>query len=324
MERTGIPESSSLQNCNVMKRILTILLLSFIALYGSSQDKRNKERDIKTTDLYLYGEATADTQEEATSLAKKILASRVYDFEPGLINNSDALEQAIGKSEHYISMPRGIKFRTIAFMLKTEVQELAKNAAMATAGIPASTNEDSSRALPAKAEKQKGSPTNVVTVIPPEEEAVQFQEPPIQRKSLTEAEQKKQDKEQTQDGAVHPEAAPDENLVQPSTGNESGHTEIRKTFSSGKDLLQYIMTVNDARILQKLFDEQKRKGMMIYGGKSTLSFPDKCYLVVYSRDGVVKAYLDKGRVTRKNLLTGTMESLNDFENEPFIWFQLMN
>lgn len=324
MESTGIPGSSSLQNCNVMKRILTILLLSFIALYGSSQDKRNKERDIKTTDLYLYGEATADTQEEATSLAKKILASRVYDFEPGLINNSDALEQAIGKSEHYISMPRGIKFRTIAFMLKTEVQELAKNAALTTAGLPAPTNEDSSRSLPAKAEKQEGPPTTVVAVTPPEEGKVQSPEPVIQRKSLTEVEQEKQAEEQKQAEAVQPEAIPAENQVQASTGNESGHVEIRKTFSSGEDLLQYILTIDDARILQKLFDEQKRKGMMIYGGKSTLSFPDKCYLVVYSRDGVVKAYLDKGRVTRKNLLTGAMESLNSYENEPFIWFQLMN
>ncbi|WP_107822617.1 hypothetical protein [Mangrovibacterium marinum] len=298
-----------------MKQILTILLFCFISLYGSSQNKRNKERDIKTTDLYLYGEATADTQDEATNLAKKMLASRIYDFEPGLINNSESLEQAIDKSEHYISMPRGIKFRTIAFMLKTEVQELANDAAMATAEESATTDKPSPAASPEP--EQAAAPVPVAAVTPPQEQNPQSGEPAVHRQSLAEIEQETQKRNQA-------EATADEKHAQTSTDETSEQPQIRSSFSSGEDLLQYILTIEDARILQKLFDEQKGKGMMIYGGKSTLSFPDKCYLVVYSRNGVVKAYLDKGRVSRKNLLTDTMESLNNYGNEPFIWFQLMN
>lgn len=295
-----------------MKRTIILLLFCFVSYCGSSQDKRNKERDIKTTDLYLYGEATADTQDEATTLAKKILASRVYDFEPGLINNSEALEVTINKSEHYISMPRGVKFRTIAFIMKSEVQDLAKKTALSTAGLPAIAPENSVQSASTDAKKSELVPANVVELNTKEEESSQSAEPTEQEESVPEITQKEMGKESEAD------------KKQFSTENNTGEKEIRNSFSSGQDLLNYMITIDSARVLQKLFDEQKRKGMLIYGGKNTLSFPDKCYLVFYNHNGEVKAYLDKGRESRKNLRTGEPEELNKFGNEPFIWFQLMN
>jgi hypothetical protein len=190
-------------------------------------------------------------------------------------------------------MERGIKFRSIAFCPKSDIKNLVKTAPVNVSKEPI-------------IEKQEPSQNVVIE----NQNVVQTVSVPISKSKSPAKVQPIIEQEEKDSGVI--------------ANNEVSSIPLQSDFANSKELLNYILTINDARKLGKLFDEQKHKGMLIFGGKTSISFPDKCYIVFYSRDGVVTAYLDKGSSMRKNLITGEMESMNLYKDNPYIWFQLMN
>lgn len=292
-----------------MKYILILLVFCLIKIYGLAQTAsiQEVERKIKTSNLYLYGESISDNQDEAISLAKKILVSKMIEFDPSLVNESNQVESVIMESKDFISMPRGIKFRAIAFILKTEVKG-SSNLAMTNKGQETQ-----------QLQEQKTIENNE------SEEKKHLQEAnPLQPEQIKSTKESQIAPELIAVSKVPPNVNEEVKHVSDLSSNKIENNNFRQNFSNGSELLQYILSVKDVSILSKLFEDQKHKGMLVYGGKNSMSFPDKCYIVFYSQEGSVKAYLDKGSQSRKNLITGELESIDKYKDILFIWFQIMN
>lgn len=73
--------------------------------------------------------------------------------------------------------------------------------------------------------------------------------------------------------------------------------------------------------LKTLIDQ---KAITSYGKGKTNKQPENCYWVIYDRAGNIKAVLDKGKTTRRNLKTNRNESLSNYEGKGYgaIWFQI--
>jgi len=310
------------------KYVLLIIVFLQVCVVSVAQDKHEKERSIKTTDLYLYGEATADSETEATSTAKKILLSQIYDFEPALINRSEPVEAMLANSGQYITMPRGIKFRTIAFALKSEIESMVKVELASTADV--SVEESVSEISEVKAETLQSQEEVATEAAASEMEMLGVAADPDVSTVAEEPKMSSIGREAIATTAVVesseiPKTDPEaEGTVESEKPAKSEEISIQHVFTSSRELLDYIITVDQAGSLQKIFDEQKRKGMLIYGGSKSLSFADKCYLVYYTREGEVLCVLDKGAAMRKNLRNGALESRENYSEYPFVWFQLMD
>lgn len=74
-------------------------------------------------------------------------------------------------------------------------------------------------------------------------------------------------------------------------------------------------------ILKTLIDQ---KAITSYGKGKTNKQPENCYWVIYDRAGNIKAVLDKGKTTRRNLKSNRNESLSNYEGKGFgaIWFKI--
>lgn len=118
------------------KRIISglILLASALAAYSQEADdetaKRALEREIKTSGLYLYGEAVGNTKNEAVDMAKAALTSEINKE---IINNPEwqHAKSIQAKDLEYnidnIDLPRGNKVRVITYIKKENIQVIFDN-----------------------------------------------------------------------------------------------------------------------------------------------------------------------------------------------------
>ena len=75
--------------------------------------------------------------------------------------------------------------------------------------------------------------------------------------------------------------------------------------------------------LKEIMEPLKAKGKIIdYGKYATAKNPEECYLIVYDPAGNIKAWLDKGKDTRKNLKTQKPDSIKNYRGCGAIWFKI--
>jgi hypothetical protein len=97
-----------------MRKII-LLLFSAMLTFGlkaqqpDESTKRALERKIKVSGDYLYGEATADTKEEAVAMAKTTLLSEI---------NRNIQATGVDYGMEVIDLMRGKKYRVIAYIKK--------------------------------------------------------------------------------------------------------------------------------------------------------------------------------------------------------------
>ena len=116
-----------------MRRLIQLSLLIFMAFPALSQQQadesaaRAKEREIKTSGEYLYGESVASTKAEAIKLAKSILASEINKE---ILTRKDwqYAKEISAKDVEYsvesIDLERGSKMRAIAFVRKDGIEAI--------------------------------------------------------------------------------------------------------------------------------------------------------------------------------------------------------
>lgn len=114
-----------------MKHFIQLSLIIFLIFPAMAQQQtdestaRAKEREIKTSGNYLYGESVADTKEEAVKLAKSILVSEVNKE---ILTRKDwqFAKKISAKDVEYsvesIDLARGSKIRAIAFVRKDGIE----------------------------------------------------------------------------------------------------------------------------------------------------------------------------------------------------------
>lgn len=109
-----------------IRMLLLITLLTGACCAFAQQDVEQVKREInkvKKSDAYLYGEANADTEDEARSIAEEILfneinswAAKKKKLQGGelVINNKKELQT-------FLSLPRGNMVRAFVFVKKSDI-----------------------------------------------------------------------------------------------------------------------------------------------------------------------------------------------------------
>lgn len=274
---------------------LLINILFSIFLVAQSDDetaKRAMEREIKTSGNYLYGEAVADTKEEATKAARTALLSEINQE---IVNNRDwqYAKSIQAKDVEYnadlIDLMRGNKYRAIAYIKKDNLEVVFDDKAPE---INLSDKEE-----PEKKKENEKKPEKKEEVV---------------------VEEVKAEVEKVEIAPVVEEVAP----VAP-VAPEMPKDEEKEYYYKNNDLLGQIVRAPSAREVNKILADNKKNGKAMYGAMESLSNPANAYLVVYKKSGELVAILDKSsQDARRDLITGEMKGKDIYTGNQVIWFQI--
>lgn len=135
--------------------VLLMLLFFSGTLCAQSIDEQKKQiASVKKSNLYIYGEATAETEQDARDLAEEILN---YEINKWAANQKKLKGTANfvlnNRQELYttMSLPRGDMFRSFMYVKKSDIQKADNATIISSTGNP--TDGGSSReGLPSKIE----------------------------------------------------------------------------------------------------------------------------------------------------------------------------
>lgn len=89
------------------------------------------------------------------------------------------------------------------------------------------------------------------------------------------------------------------------------------------ETLRQIIACTDMTGMKEVFATLKGAGRISYGAFTSLSQDTPgVYLLVYDRDGSIKAILDKGSDLRTNLINHKSEKITDYSGMGIYWFRL--
>lgn len=98
---------------------------------------------------------------------------------------------------------------------------------------------------------------------------------------------------------------------------------IKKQLKQKNEAIERIKGAKNFFDLENILPPLKEEGLLAdYGKYATAENPEDCYLIVYDIAGNIKALLDKGESTRKNLKTGEEDSIDNYRGCGAIWFAL--
>lgn len=96
-----------------------------------------------------------------------------------------------------------------------------------------------------------------------------------------------------------------------------------QTIQNEQSVLKQILSVKFFHQLKGIIEPLYQNGYIKnYGKYANMRDPSKCYLIIYSPDGDIRAFLGKGTSIRKNLITGTNDSEHNYSGCGAIWLQL--
>ena len=164
-----------------------MLFPSVVVAQTDDSEARAKEREIKTTGLYLYGEAVANTKDEAIKLAKSILASEINqeiltrkDWQYAKAISAKDVEYSVES----IDLARGSKMRAIAFVRKDGIEAIFDKSKAPTVSLTDKKVEKKpapepvTAPEPPPAPKPTPTPAQTPTPAPMSEVEKQVQTPP--------------------------------------------------------------------------------------------------------------------------------------------------
>lgn len=274
-----------------MKRLIQTICFLILLLPATAQQtqtdsiKRAREREIKTSGLYLYGEAVHEKKSEAVKTAKSILTSEI-NKEILSRPNWQFAKQIEAKDVEYttdhIDLLRGSRVRVIAYIKKDSLQAIF----------------------------DKSAPNVKLSDKPEKTEKKEKKEKP-----------KKEMGKLVQPGDNPQETTPP--LSDDTSANASENKETPKPESTNISILDDLLTAKDVNQASVLLTKYNRLGKLVYGKPGTNLAPHQSYLMVYNKQGNIVAILDKGSDNeRTNLMNGEKATLQSFPSTTYIWFQL--
>lgn len=107
-------------------RIIYLIVFLFTVTFGYAQDEsiRKQINSIKKSNAYLYGEATAETEEDAKSIAEDILYHEINEWvakKKKLKGNSNIFVNNKKEFQTFYSLPRGNMFRSFVYVKKSDI-----------------------------------------------------------------------------------------------------------------------------------------------------------------------------------------------------------
>lgn len=105
--------------------LLAALLLGTCYSFGQVSDEQLKGEinKVKKSNAYLYGEANADTEEEAHSIAEEILYNEINEWaaKKKKLQGSELVVNNKKELQTYISVPRGNMVRAFVYVKKSDI-----------------------------------------------------------------------------------------------------------------------------------------------------------------------------------------------------------
>jgi hypothetical protein len=265
-----------------------IFLFFAIALTVSlcAQNSISDINRIKRDKNYLYGEATLENKDAALKLAYELLEVEIKNWATEKkAQISSVYATNIYEYADTIILPRHNMVRAFVFVKTSNLKAIKGKS------VSVNVNQD--------------EPLTKPVVDEPDIAAVE-QEPQVepQQEAIPESQSESIHKEET----VLPPVE-DESTVKHSTIKE--------------EVLSHLLSVSSFYDLEKTIKPLKEEGKITdYGKYSTMSDPANCYLIVYDQQAQIKAFLDKGVTTRRNLKTGADDSEKNYHGCGAIWFKI--
>lgn len=108
-------------------KIVFLIVFMLSAVLGYAQDNetiRKQINSIKKSSAYLYGEATAETEDDARSVAEDILYQEINEWiakKKKLQGGSNIIVNNKKEFQTFFSLPRGNMFRSFVYVKKSDI-----------------------------------------------------------------------------------------------------------------------------------------------------------------------------------------------------------
>ncbi len=273
--------------------ILIFAVLSTLDLFaqtGEYDEEKKQINQIKRDNNYLYADELDETEEGALDLAKTILEMEVQQH---ITDNNikdpstEVIRVNMEDRLKTIELKRGEMFRVFAYILKDNLI-LDK--------------------------EQDTEFENVLSATEPE----------IKEDILS-------DKEINVDEGIVPDILEDKYVEQEHVNKETFRNEIEEracgneSVKTGNLILDELTAFRSVRDIQPYLEKKKQLGDLMFGKMSSNLSLENSYLIIFNKNGEIKALLDKGTNSRRNLMTGkTDDNLSNYRDYGVVWIQLFN
>ena len=114
----------------MIKYLMGILFCLFVSMSATAQlfdinkQKKDDINKVKKSSMYLYGEATLSSVEEASKLAEELLYSEIDKWissKKELREAKNVIVKNVSKSRETITLPRGNMFRAFLYVKKQDI-----------------------------------------------------------------------------------------------------------------------------------------------------------------------------------------------------------
>lgn len=278
---------------------MLMVLLLLLPMATAQADKGNLEKinKIKKNHSYVYGEATMTEKPAALQAAMDILEANILEW---VTERSKAdVEKIVATDIRHlvdtIFLRRVNMVRAFVYVKKSKLIPVFSKSGLAIIDPSANNDNEESigetRVIDSSSAPFKGN-TESHAVNPDEKPQVE------QKDNL---------------------AADEHNITQ----NKSVEKNVSPQNSDSKTkALQKIQSVRSFFDLESVMKPLKQQGIIAdYGKYSTLKNPEEAYLIIYDPAGNIRAVLDPGTDTRRNLKTNADDSLKNYRGCGAIWFK---
>ena len=330
-----------------MKRlVLTITMMLAFApvLLAQNNDDKQKISDVKRSEnLYLYSDCTRSTEEAALKDAQSQLFRKIetYAQEQGTPKVDDKFKETISDSVYTITAPRGDdKFRAFLYVTRSSINQAFHRSGATNQGV-VPQRQPSTTGYPTAANRPSNQPSNQPANSPSISQSVAANQPaqqptqqpaanrpaqqpaqqpvanpqqPAQQPAVNRPAQQPAANRPAQQPAQQPVASrPAQQPVAQPVQQVSDDDISDAPLSDSEDVLSVMRQTKRISTLRANLEVWKASGAISHYGKiNTISNVDDYYLVLYTRNGDIRAILSPATPDRTNILTGAPDQMSNY------------
>ena len=321
-----------------MKRlVLTITMMLAFApvLLAQNNDDKQKISDVKRSEnLYLYSDCTRSTEEAALKDAQSQLFRKIetYAQEQGTPKVDDKFKETISDSVYTITAPRGDdKFRAFLYVTRSSINQAFHRSGATNQGV-VPQRQPSTTGYPTAANRPSNQPSNQPANSPSISQSVAAnqpaqqptQQPAANRPAQQPAQQPVANPQQPaqQPAANRPAQQPAQQPVASRPAQQPVAQPVQQVsdddisdapLSDSEDVLSVMRQTKRISTLRANLEVWKASGAISHYGKiNTISNVDDYYLVLYTRNGDIRAILSPATPDRTNILTGAPDQMSNY------------
>ena len=314
---------------NIIKKIFLVGLFFLLGQMSMAQQSVTKQiNQIKRNPLYLYSEATMESEEEARSVAYELLMQQMQEY----ISSKRSLSQAenvlikdIKSNGESLSMRRGTMYRVFVYVKKNDIEGVENTTVInGSTGATITINDENAPSAPSKLKSENAASTNTGVNNPT---GVNIgATTPAQTEATPAPRQVAPETNPSTDGLSVQSSHSSGQAVEdsPHTSVPKGNERVKPPLSGWKLQAVYsLMECTDVTAvraqLNRLKSEYKVKR---YGQADNCSSPEDAFWIIFDKDGRLVTILGTGKEQRVDYGTMTYSSLDAYRGMNALWFTL--